>query len=140
MKCGEADIIGYIEGKADELTVTHIKGCRKCSAEALKLGSFAKLVETRYARGKALEEKLDTELSSIKLAGAKKLPPAVAESVALLKKKNMGERLKNIVSKCGPGAMAFIEGLTSPQPQVMPASPKDITKSGRKAVSKKTKR
>jgi hypothetical protein len=137
MKCIEADIIRYMEGKATKESKGHIEGCKKCSGEVERLKMFSSIVSTHYAKGKSLEKDLDKRLASINLGKMKRLPPRVAVKVEGLKGKSLADRLKKVVRKGEEGAWAFLDGMLSTGMHARPASPKDLTKVRKKRKTKK---
>lgn len=128
MKCIEADIIGYMEGKVTKEAKNHIEGCKICSREVEKLEMFSLVVSAHYAKGKSLEEELDKKLQSIDISKMKKLPEDIASGVSALRGKSLTDKLKKVVGRGGKSAKALFDNIMTPQMRAMPASPRDLAR------------
>jgi hypothetical protein len=131
MKCNEIDFIEYIEGRASEKVEAHIKECGKCQEESVNFSRFVTLVTPMWAAGKVFEAELDRDLQSMDPRKMKYLPDNISKKVTELRERSIVGKLKRIIGKGKENAQGLIEGIMSPQAHAVPASPADLTKTGK---------
>ncbi|MBM4305229.1 MAG: hypothetical protein FJ123_00690 [Deltaproteobacteria bacterium] len=139
MKCEEIDLLEYIEGTPPHGVKAHIEICKKCRRESERLIKFSRLASTRYSDGKKAEQELEDHLGLIDCSRMERLPYALQKKIAEIKERSLVSKIKKVIAKAGESEERLIEKLRSPRLQMMPASPKDITKS-KKSTRKKKKR
>lgn len=139
MKCDDINMIEYVEGKPSREARLHVETCKRCGAKALKLMNLSHLISNQYAKGKKQEEELDRKLGSIEMAKMKNLPDGVLEKIREMRDKDLISKLKKVIGKGKNDAEGLVESLLSPRMHVMPASPKDITRTNKTRRKKKVK-
>ena len=137
MKCGEINLLEYIEGMSPPDVIAHIEICKKCRRESERLTKFSRLASTRYFEGKKVEQELESRLKSIDCSKMEKLPVNLQKKVAKLKEETLTSKIKKVLGKAKQSEERFVESLLRPRLQVMPASPKDITKVKKRSMGKK---
>ncbi|MBA4418273.1 MAG: hypothetical protein C0392_10245 [Syntrophus sp. (in: bacteria)] len=131
MKCNEINFIEYIEGRASEKTEAHIKECRKCQKESVKFSRFVNLITPMWAAGRALEAELDRDLQSMDPRKMKYLPDTISKKVTELRERSIVGKLKRVLGRGKENAQELIDGIMSPRAHAVPASPADLTKTGK---------
>lgn len=139
MKCADIDLLEYIDGVPSEEVRTHIESCKRCQRESQKVSRFSRLISDHYLEGKKAEEELGNRLRSIKCEKMERLPFNLQKKVAALKEKSLASKIKRVLGKAKQSEERFVESLLRPRLQMMPASPKDITKAKKKPGKKKKK-
>ena len=137
MKCAEIDFLEYIDGVPSDEVRAHVQSCKRCQRESEKVSRFSRLVSTYYSEGKKVEDELESRLQSIDCSRMKRLPDSLQKKVAELKEENLASKIKRALSKAKQSEERFVESLLRPRLQMMPASPKDITKAKKKSGKKK---
>ena len=137
MKCTEIDFLEYIDGVPSDEVRAHVQSCKRCQRESEKVSRFSRLVSTYYSEGKKAEDELENRLRSMDCSRMKRLPDNIQKKVAELKEKSLTSKIKKVFGKAIEKEEALIEGLLRPRLQVMPASPRDITKAKKKSGKKK---
>ena len=137
MKCEEIDLLEYIEGMSPRNVVAHIEICKKCQRESERLTKFSRLASTRYFEEKKVEQELESRLKSIDCSKMERLPVNLQKKVAEMKEERLASRIRKAIGKTIEREEQFVASLMRPRLQVMPASPKDITKAKKRPTKKK---
>lgn len=137
MKCAEIDFLEYIDGVPPEGVRVHVLSCKRCQRESERVSRFSKLISTYYSEGKKVEDELESRLQSIDCSRMKRLPDSIQKKVAELKEESLTSKIKKVLGKAKQGEERFVESLFRPRLQMMPASPKDITKTKGKKKKKR---
>lgn len=137
MKCSEIDFLEYIDGVPPEEVRVHVENCKRCQRESERISRFSRLISAHYLEGKRAEEELESRLRSIDCLKTKRLPDNLQKKVAELKEETLTSRIKKVLDKAKQSEERFVESLFRPRLQVMPASPKDITKAKKRSIGEK---
>jgi len=137
MKCKEINFIQYIEGIAPREVISHVKTCKTCREKSERFQKFSHFIATGYQEGKKLNGELEELLKNIDSLRMKKLPEPLVEKVASLREKSVVAKVRKLLGKEKGKAEEFVRSLLTMQPQAMPASPRDITKTRKTAKKKK---
>ena len=137
MKCDEIDFLEYIDGVPSDEARAHVQSCKRCQRESEKISRFSRLVSTYYSEGKKAKDELETRLRSIDCSRMKRLPDNIQKKVVEIKEKRLTSKIKKAFGKAVQSEERFVESLLRPRLQMMPASPKDITKDKKKSGKKK---
>lgn len=137
MKCAEIDFLEYIDGVPSDEVRAHVQSCKRCQRESERVSRFSRLISTYYSKGKKAEDDLENRLRSIDCSRMKRLPDNIQKKVAELKEETLTSKIKKVLGKAKQSEEAFVESLLRPRLQVMPASPRDITKAKKKSGKKK---
>lgn len=144
MKCADIDLLEYVEGVPSEEVRIHVESCKRCQRESQKVSRFSRIISAHCLEGKKAEEELENRLRSIKCERMERLPFNLQKKVAALKERSLASKIKRVLGKAKQSEGRFVESLLRPRLQIMPASPKDITKtkgkkkSGRRKKSKRS--
>jgi hypothetical protein len=137
MKCAEIDFLEYIDGVPSEEVRVHVQSCKRCQRESERVSRFSRLISTYYSTGKKAEDDLENRLRSIDCSKMERLPDNIQKKVAELKEETLTSKIKKVLGKAKQSQERFIESLLRPRLQVMPASPRDITKAKKKSGKKR---
>ena len=89
MKCGEIDLLEYIDGVPSEEVRIHVESCKRCQRESQKVSRFSGLISAHYLEGKKAEEELENRLGSINCEKMERLPFNIQKKAAALKEKSL---------------------------------------------------
>jgi hypothetical protein len=141
MRCEEVDIIAFIEHGADDAVNEHVMNCRKCARDSEKLQQFLKEIVPVWAAGRKLEEEVEEQIQSMDLSALKQLPAPLAEKVAALRERSAVARLNKALKRGRQKAEELAEKFSlGMEPLGVPASPKDITKPGKKKTEGRSRK
>ena len=137
MKCNEIDFFEYIDGVPSNEVRVHVQSCKRCQRESEKVSRFSRLISEYYLNGKKVEDELESRLQSIDCSRMKRLPDSIQKKVAELKEESLTSKIKKVLDRAKQSEDRFVESLFRPRLQMMPASPKDITKTKGKKKKKR---
>ena len=137
MKCNEIDFFEYIDGVPSNEVRVHVQSCKRCQRESEKVSRFSRLISEYYLNGKKVEDELESRLQSIDCSRMKRLPDSIQKKVAELKEESLTSKIKKVLNRAKQSEDRFVESLFRPRLQMMPASPKDITKTKGKKKKKR---
>lgn len=140
MKCQDIDYIAYMEGQASGGTEKHMADCRACREELGRFSLFMNRILPVYREGKRQEAEIEHQLAEMDLERMKPLPPGIAEKVRALREKRLVSRLKRAFGENTENTKIWIETILNPQMALLPAIPKDITKTGKDKPKPKRKK